>query len=106
MKRIIGIIITCTYIFVLITIAILSCHLFAFCLGPPKFPLEFVTSPGISSGLQLTLNVQVYEYNISTSDIGLKVRVHDQREPALIGNLGFAVMPGSKALVSITKKKV
>ena len=92
-----------TNIFIYIYICI---HYFITNLGLPNFTEESVSSPGASNGLELTLNVQVYEYNLTALAIGLKVRVHDQIEPALTSDLGFAVMPGAKAFVSVTKKRV
>ena len=74
--------------------------------GKEGHPLQYVTKPGESSGLRLLLDVQVYDYLDSTPATGLKVRVHDQLEPPLIEEFGFAAVPGNKALVSITKKKV
>lgn len=77
-----------------------------FVLGYKNYTLHDITSPGETNGLLLTLNVQTDEYLEKTSSIGVKVQIHDQDEPILIREKGFAVMPGRKALVSVKKKEV
>ena len=74
--------------------------------GHDGYPLQYLTSPGETNGLLLTLNVQTQEYDERTQSVGVKVLVHDQNEPIFIKEGGFAVMPGRKALVSVTKKQV
>jgi hypothetical protein len=46
------------------------------------------------------------EYQDDTESVGVKVLIHDQKEPIFIRESGFAVMPGRRALVSVTKKQV
>ena len=68
--------------------------------------MQYLTNPGETNGLLLTLNVQTYEYQSRTESIGIKVLIHDQNDPIYIKEGGFAVMPGRKALVSVMKKQV
>ncbi len=68
--------------------------------------MQYLTHPGETNGLLLTLNVQIHEYQEGTENIGVKVLIHDQNEQIFIQEGGFAVMPGRKALVSVSKKQV
>jgi hypothetical protein len=74
--------------------------------GYENYRLQYLTNPGETNGLLLTLNVQTYEYQSRTESIGIKVLIHDQNDPIYIKEGGFAVMPGRKALVSVMKKQV
>lgn len=54
--------------------------------------------------LRLQLNVQQDQYYGSLRDsAGFKVMVHDQDEPALINELGFAIQPGTHTFCSLRK---
>lgn len=63
--------------------------------------------PGKNFGLHLRMSVEQDEYigRISFS-AGLRIRIHDPGEPALVSSLGFAVMPGSHVFASITRQRV
>ena len=74
--------------------------------GHENYTLQYLTAPGETNGLLLTLNVQTHEYHTLTKSVGIKVLIHDQDEKIFIREGGFAVMPGRKALVSITKTQV
>ena len=74
--------------------------------GYENYRLQYISSPGETSGLLLTLNVQTYDYRSNAESIGVKVLIHDQNDPIFIKESGFAVMPGRKALVSVMKKQV
>ena len=77
-----------------------------FILGYKNYSLQNITNAGETNGLLLTLNVQLRDYRPDTESIGFKVLIHDQDEPIFINEGGFAVMPGRKALVSVTKAQV
>lgn len=68
--------------------------------------MKYISNAGETNGLLLTLNVQKKDYDRETKSVGVKVLVHDQDEPIFITEGGFAIMPGSKALVSVTKRQV
>jgi hypothetical protein len=74
--------------------------------GHENYTLQYLTAPGETNGLLLTLNVQTHEYHTLTKSVGIKVLIHDQDEKIFIREGGFAVMPGRKALVSVTKTQV
>ncbi|CAB3979474.1 Acid-sensing ion channel 2 [Paramuricea clavata] len=74
--------------------------------GYENYRLQYLSSPGETNGLLLTLNVQTYDYRSNAKGIGIKVLIHDQNDPIFIKESGFAVMPGRKALVSVIKKQV
>jgi hypothetical protein len=74
--------------------------------GYENYSLQYITNIGETNGLFLTLNVKTVEYQDDTESVGVKVLIHDQKEPIFIRESGFAVMPGRRALVSVTKKQV
>ncbi|XP_028401236.1 acid-sensing ion channel 1-like [Dendronephthya gigantea] len=80
------------------------CHTFNS--GKENHSLQRFSNPGESNGLILKLNVQTEDYLPVTPAVGVKVIIHDQHAPISTNENGFAVMPGRKALVSVTKKKV
>ena len=66
-----------------------------------------VSSPGNKFGLQLTMSVEQEEYmGHDTFSAGLKIRVHNQNDPPLVSNFGFAAMPGSHVFAAISRKRV
>lgn len=63
-----------------------------------------VNRAGVDFALRLQLNVQQDQYYGSLRDsAGFKVMVHDQDEPALINELGFAIQPGTHTFCSLRK---
>lgn len=59
---------------------------------------------GVDFALRLQLNVQQDQYYGSLRDsAGFKVMVHDQDEPAMINELGFAIQPGTHTFCSLKK---
>lgn len=63
-----------------------------------------VNRAGVDFALRLQLNVQQDQYYGSLRDsAGFKVMVHDQEEPAMINELGFAIQPGSHTFCSLKK---
>lgn len=66
-----------------------------------------VNRAGVDFALRLQLNVQQDQYYGSLRDsAGFKVMVHDQDEPALINELGFAIQPGTHTFCSLRKMVV
>ena len=62
---------------------------------------------GVDFGLRLQLNVQQDQYyGILRDSSGFKVMIHDQDEPPLINELGFAIHPGMHTFCGIRKTKV
>ncbi|CAD5125371.1 DgyrCDS13610 [Dimorphilus gyrociliatus] len=60
---------------------------------------------GSRFGLSLTINIEQYEYMIGPhSDAGIKVFMHAKNEIPEVRDLGFAIPPGSHALVGIRKQ--
>lgn len=60
---------------------------------------------GSRFGLSLTINIEQYEYMIGPhSDAGIKVFMHAKNEVPEVRDLGFAIPPGSHALVGIRKQ--
>ncbi|XP_065666594.1 acid-sensing ion channel 1C isoform X1 [Hydra vulgaris] len=75
--------------------------------GTPEYPLLKVHRAGVDFGLRLQLNVQQDQYyGILRDSSGFKVMIHDQNEPPLINELGFAIHPGMHTFCSIRKTKV
>ncbi|XP_028396780.1 acid-sensing ion channel 2-like [Dendronephthya gigantea] len=63
-----------------------------------------VNRAGVDFALRLQLNVQQDQYYGSLRDsAGFKVMVHDQAEPAMINELGFAIQPGTHTFCSLKK---
>ena len=63
-----------------------------------------VNRAGVDFALKLQLNVQQDQYYGSLRDsAGFKVMVHDQDEPAMINELGFAIQPGTHTFCSLKK---
>ena len=57
--------------------------------------------------LRLSLSVQQDQYYGSLRDSsGFKVMVHDQEEPPLINELGFAIQPGTHTFCGLRKEVV
>lgn len=57
---------------------------------------------GSRFGLTVTFNIEQYEYMLGPqSDAGIKVFLHAIDELAEVRDLGFAISPGSHALVGI-----
>lgn len=66
-----------------------------------------VQNPGDDFGLTLTLSAEQDKYyGINSVIAGFKVHIHNQNEPPLVKENGFAVMPGTCTFVAVTKKKV
>ena len=66
-----------------------------------------IQNPGENSGLTLGLDIQQDQYFGKLSTIaGFKIHIHDQNEPPLVKENGFAVMPGACTFVAVTKTKV
>lgn len=75
--------------------------------GTPDHPLLKVHRAGVDFGLRLQLNVQQDQYyGILRDSSGFKVMIHDQDEPPLINELGFAIHPGMHTFCGIRKTKV
>ena len=63
-----------------------------------------VNRAGVDFALRLQLNVQQDQYYGSLRDsAGFKVMIHDQDEPAMINELGFAIQPGTHTFCSLKK---
>ena len=59
---------------------------------------------GVDFALRLQLNVQQDQYyGFLRDSAGFKVMVHDQDEPAMINELGFAIQPGTHTFCSLKK---
>ena len=59
---------------------------------------------GVDFALKLQLNVQQDQYyGFLRDSAGFKVMVHDQDEPAMINELGFAIQPGTHTFCSLKK---
>lgn len=55
---------------------------------------------GAENGLQLTLNIEQYEYMPGPHGAaGVKIFMHDKRDTPLVGELGFAIPAGSHSFV-------
>lgn len=75
--------------------------------GTPDHPLLKVHRAGVDFGLRLQLNVQQDQYyGILRDSSGFKVMIHDQDEPPLINELGFAIHPGMHTFCGIRKTKI
>lgn len=68
---------------------------------------------GIDNGLELLLDVQSTEYmpvwtetDEVSSEMGFKVQIHGQSEPALITELGFGISPGFQTLVTTKEQRI
>ncbi|CAG5126543.1 unnamed protein product [Candidula unifasciata] len=65
------------------------------------------SSAGPGTGLQLTLNVEQYEYMPGTSSAaGVKILLHNFEQFPRVGQLGLAIAPGSHAFVGVDLLKV
>ena len=95
----------------------LSMHFCAFCFlntmmftgptGMKGHPLLRVQRAGVDYALRLSLSVQQDQYYGSLRDSsGFKVMVHDQEEPPLINELGFAIQPGTHTFCGLRKEVV
>ena len=71
------------------------------------FSFVKIENPGIYYGLTLHLSPQqdLY-YGFQAAIAGFKVHIHNQGEPPLIRENGFAVMPGTSTFVAVTIKQV
>ncbi|XP_064610984.1 acid-sensing ion channel 4-B-like [Liolophura sinensis] len=59
-----------------------------------------VNSAGAENGLQLTLNIEQYEYMPGPHGAaGVKIFMHDKQDTPLVGELGFAIPSGSHSFV-------
>lgn len=66
-----------------------------------------VSSPGNTFGLKLIMSVEQEEYmGHDTFSAGLKIRLHNQNEPPLVGSLGFAAMPGAHVFAAISRTRI
>ena len=75
--------------------------------GLKGHPLLRVQRAGVDYGLRLSLSVQQDQYYGSLRDSsGFKVMVHDQEEPPLINELGFAIQPGTHTFCGLRKEVV
>ena len=75
--------------------------------GLKSHPLLKVQRAGVDYGLRLSLSVQQDQYYGSLRDSsGFKVMVHDQEEPPLINELGFAIQPGTHTFCGLRKEVV
>ncbi|XP_068716303.1 acid-sensing ion channel 2-like [Montipora capricornis] len=73
--------------------------------GLKGHPLLKVQRAGVDYGLRLSLSVQQDQYYGSLRDSsGFKVMVHDQEEPPLINELGFAIQPGTHTFCGLRKE--
>ncbi len=62
---------------------------------------------GSRFGLSLTLNIEQYEYMLGPqSDAGIKVFLHSKEELPQVRDLGFAIPPGTHALVGARLNEV
>ena len=62
----------------------------------------FTRLVGVEAGLQLTLNVEQYEYMTGPHDsAGVKMLLHDPRETPFVHALGQAIPTGSHAFVGV-----
>ncbi|KAI8514318.1 Amiloride-sensitive sodium channel [Branchiostoma belcheri] len=64
--------------------------------------------PGAGNGLKLYFNIQSEFYTEDpaqggSDDVGLKVLIHDQKEPPKMDTQGIAVGPGSHAYIAMSK---
>ncbi|XP_066267274.1 acid-sensing ion channel 5-like [Branchiostoma lanceolatum] len=64
--------------------------------------------PGAGNGLKLIFNIQSEFYTEDpaqggSDDVGMKVLIHDQKEPPKMDTQGIAVGPGSHAFIGISK---
>ena len=74
--------------------------------GRDGHPLLKVHRAGVDFGLRLQLYVQQDQYyGILRDSSGFKVMVHDQDEPPLINELGFAIHPGMHTFCGVRKTK-
>ena len=65
------------------------------------------SGPGDKYGLRLIMSVEQKEYNGRLSfSSGLRILVHNQSEPPLTRDFGFAVMPRSHVYAAISKHRV
>ena len=75
--------------------------------GMKGHPLLRVQRAGVDYALRLSLSVQQDQYYGSLRDSsGFKVMVHDQEEPPLINELGFAIQPGTHTFCGLRKEVV
>ena len=75
--------------------------------GLKGHPLLKVQRAGVDYALRLSLSVQQDQYYGSLRDSsGFKVMVHDQEEPPLINELGFAIQPGTHTFCGLRKEVV
>ena len=75
--------------------------------GTADYELLKVHRAGVDFGLRLQLNVQQDQYyGIMRDSSGFKVMIHDQDEPPLINELGFAIHPGMHTFCAVRKTKV
>ena len=57
---------------------------------------------GIENGLQLTLNIEQYEYMPGPHDAaGVKMLIHDHKDIPMVHALGQAISPGSRVFVGM-----
>ena len=68
---------------------------------------------GMDNGLELMLDVQSNEYmpvwektDETATEMGFKIQIHEQNEPPLITELGFAISPGSQTLVTTKEQQI
>ena len=67
----------------------------------------YIFLTGSRFGLSLTLNIEQYEYMLGPqSDAGVKVFLHHKNELPEVRDLGFAIPPGSHALVGVRLNEV
>ena len=75
--------------------------------GLQNHPPLKVQRAGVDYGLRLQLSVQQDQYYGSLRDSsGFKVMVHEQEEPPLINELGFAIQPGTHTFCGLRKEVV
>ena len=99
--------------FCLVNLSKQFCSFFSYtmmCTGPTGMkghPLLRVQRAGVDYALRLSLSVQQDQYYGSLRDSsGFKVMVHDQEEPPLINELGFAIQPGTHTFCGLRKEVV
>lgn len=72
--------------------------------GKTRHRVLSVHRAGVDFALRLQLNVQQDQYyGFLRDSAGFKVMVHDQDEPAMINELGFAIQPGTHTFCSLKK---
>lgn len=63
----------------------------------------FILFIGVDYGLQLTLNIEQYEYMLGPfHSAGVRIYLHDVEEAPLVRCLGQAVPPGTHAVIALS----